>query len=217
MSAFKAASDTVSPSTKSMARTLPLVRRALKSWFGSISWAPFGPALRTIPRNRESISPRQSAALLMMAGDRVGFQAGTYRTRTPSSNCYWERLSGFSGATSDIIANDNTDAPSVVTIKKSDAGFSSSSCAPWVTDLSAITASRTTFGDGTYIVKTDLDPGTYKSSGGLGCYWERLSGFGGTSAEILANNNVDGPTIVTVEASDAGFSSHSCGTWASER
>jgi hypothetical protein len=176
-----------------------------------------GPSVAPGPAGPGSIPP-SSAPAQAGIGDgtfKVGtdVQAGTYRTRTGAPGCYWERLSGFSGATSDIIANDNTDAPAVVTINKSDAGFSSDSCAPWVTDLSAITSSRTTFGDGTYIVKTDLVPGTYKSAGGSGCYWERLSGFGGTDAEILANDNVDGPTIVTIKATDAGFSSHSCGTW----
>ena len=143
----------------------------------------------------------------------VDIKPGTYRTRTPSPNCYWERLSGFSGALSDVIANDNTDAPAVVTIKATDAGFKSDSCAPWSHDLSAITAGQTSFGDGTYIVKTDMTPGTYASAGGTGCYWERLSGFGGTNGEILANDNVDGPTVVTIKPTDAGFSSNGCADW----
>src|SRR5262249_34225551 len=47
MSARKAASGTFSPSRKSMARTLLLSRRALKSFFGSFIWAPFGKVNRT--------------------------------------------------------------------------------------------------------------------------------------------------------------------------
>src|SRR5438270_12634945 len=42
MSAFKADALIASPSWKSMARTVLLSRRVLKSPFGSFSWAPFG-------------------------------------------------------------------------------------------------------------------------------------------------------------------------------
>jgi len=140
-------------------------------------------------------------------------QPGTYRTRVGSPGCYYERLKGFSGDLSDIIANDNTDAPAVVTIAASDAGFHSERCGTWTQDLSQITQSKTSFGDGIYIVGTDLEPGTYKNSGGQGCYWARLSGFGGTLDEIKANGNTDTSTIVTIVASDKGFQSNRCGTW----
>src|SRR5690606_12585318 len=44
------------------------------------------------------------------------FVAATYRTREkPSQSCYWERLSGFGGTFGEIITNDNTDGPAVVT------------------------------------------------------------------------------------------------------
>ena len=69
------------------------------------------------------------------------------------------------------------------------------------------------FGDGNYVVGTDILPGTYKNSGGQGCYWARLSGFGGTSDEIIANDNTDYPTVVTISSTDKGFDSEHCGTW----
>jgi hypothetical protein len=103
---------------------------------------------------------------------------GTYRTREGSSSCYWERVKGFSGS-DDILANDNTDDPAVVTIANKDAGFTSEDCGTWTTDLSQVTSSKTTFGPGTWIVGTDVAPGTYRSSGGDGCYWERLKNFSG--------------------------------------
>ena len=79
--------------------------------------------------------------------------------------------------------------------------------------MSAITASKTSFEDGMYIVGADIKPGTYKSKGQSGCYYARLSGFGGTIDDIIANNNTDTPAIVTVSASDKGFQSKNCGTW----
>ncbi len=140
-------------------------------------------------------------------------QPGTYRTREGSTGCYYERLSGFSGEMNDIIANNNTDAPAVVTIEPTDAGFTSSSCGKWTKDLSAITESKTSFGEGAYIVGTDIDPGTYRNSGGTGCYYERLRDFTGDMNSIIANNNTDNPTVVEIAPSDAGFQSSSCGTW----
>ncbi len=67
------------------------------------------------------------------------------------------------------------------------------------------------FGDG---VHTGV-AGTWRNTGnGAGCYWERLSGFGGTLDDIIANDfTYDGRSIVTVAPGDAGFGSSRCGTW----
>jgi hypothetical protein len=138
---------------------------------------------------------------------------GTYRTRAGSSGCYYERLSGFGGSTDEIIANNLTDAPAIVTIAPTDKGFTSERCGTWTQDLSQITQSKTTFTDGMYIVGTDITPGTYKSTGGDGCYYARLRGFGNTVDDVIINNLIDTPTIVTISASDKGFETHRCGTW----
>lgn len=140
-------------------------------------------------------------------------QPGTYRTRIGSPGCYYERLKGFSGTLGDILANNNTDNPAIVTILPTDKGFNSQNCGTWTKDLSQITSSKTTFDDGMYIVGTDITPGTYKSAGSQGCYYARLSDFTGTLYDILANNNTDNAAIVTIYASDKGFESNNCGTW----
>jgi hypothetical protein len=68
--------------------------------------------------------------------------------------------------------------------------------------------------DGTHLVGSDIQPGTYRSNNvGAGCYWARLSGLGGTVDEIIANENATGPAIVTVAASDRAFSSVGCAPW----
>lgn len=146
----------------------------------------------------------------------VGTQiaAGTYRNSGSSGGCYWERLSGFGGTFDEIIANNFTYDRQVVTINPSDAGFSSEGCGTWTQDLSPITQSPTApFGGGIYIVGTDIAPGTWQNDGTSGCYWARLSGFGGTFDEIIANSFSDTQQIVTISPSDAGFESTSCGTW----
>lgn len=84
---------------------------------------------------------------------------------------------------------------------------------PEVTLVGTKPVPKTSFSDGIYIVGTDIQPGTYKSSGGSSCYYERLSGFGGTLDEIIANEIARGTAIVTIAASDAGFKSERCGTW----
>ena len=90
-------------------------------------------------------------------------QAGTYRTRVGSPGCYYARLSAFD--TQAIISNDDTDAVAIITIAATDKAFESRNCGTWTKDLSAITTSKTSFGDGIFIVGTDIEPGTYKNSG----------------------------------------------------
>lgn len=146
---------------------------------------------------------------------RVGkdIKAGTYRTRTGSDLCYWERLKGFSGSLNAIIANGNESSPAIVTIKPTDKGFQTSGCADWSRNLSRITKSKTRFGEGTYIVKVDITPGTYRTRGGDNCYWARLRSFEGTLQSIIANDNPRGSAIVTISKGDRGFKSSGCGTW----
>jgi len=140
-------------------------------------------------------------------------QPGTYRTREGSPGCYYARLGGFSNELNDIIANANTDAPAIVTIKPTDAGFDSQGCGTWTQDLSAITESKTSFGEGAYIVGTDIEPGTYRSSGSSGCYYARLRNFTADLNSIIANGNTDTSTVVTIKPTDVGFESLDCGTW----
>lgn len=140
-------------------------------------------------------------------------QPGTYRTQTGSPGCYYARLKGFGGTNDDILANNLTDYPAIVTILPSDKGFESQNCGTWTKDLSQITTSKTTFGDGMYIVGTDIQPGTYRNTTSSGCYYARLSGFSNTDSDIIANNLTDASAIVTISASDKGFESTRCGTW----
>jgi hypothetical protein len=137
---------------------------------------------------------------------------GTYRAQG-ADGCYWARLHNFSGGVNSILANDNAAGPAVVTILSTDKGFESDGCGTWTSNLSRITKSTRTFGQGTHIVGVDIAPGTYRSRGGDGCYWERLRDFTGGLNSILANDNVTGSTIVTISRADKGFESSSCAAW----
>lgn len=64
-------------------------------------------------------------------------------------------------------------------------------------------------------VGVDVAPGTYRNAApGPDCYWARLSGFSGELKHLIANDNVAGPTVVTIEATDKGFTYSRCaGSW----
>ena len=77
-------------------------------------------------------------------------------------------------------------------------------------------APRTSFGGGTWLVNIDIAPGRYFTNPSSGCYWERLSGTGGTTAERLANEFIgfnSAQEIVDISSSDYAFTSSDCGTW----
>jgi hypothetical protein len=61
-------------------------------------------------------------------------------------------------------------------------------------------------GDGIFLVGKDVQPGTYKSDGGSGCYWGRQDSAGNT----IANNIGDGPSVVTIQPGDFAIKTQSC-------
>ena len=78
------------------------------------------------------------------------------------------------------------------------------------------------FGDGTYIVGSDIQAGTWTNSDSSAlCYWERLSGFnadlvagfGHVTEDIIENGSSFDLQTVTIQPSDAGFYALDCGTW----
>jgi hypothetical protein len=171
------------------------------------SWSKCAALRGGIPQAAGSFGPG-----IKLVGSDV--KPGTYRIRVPAENCYWKRLSGLGGSIDEIIAGDLDDGYAVVTIAPTDVAFSSERCGTWSTDLSAVTKSRTAFGEGTFIVGTDMQPGRYRSSAaGENCYWKRLSGFGGSIDEIIAGDLLDGPVIVDIAPGDVGFYSGRCGDW----
>jgi hypothetical protein len=81
----------------------------------------------------------------------------------------------------------------------------SSTPAPTPTTTTGVTGTvRTSLGEGTHQVGRDLAPGLYRTPGATtSCYWARLSDGSGASTAVIANNNVTGPDVVTVAATDA--------------
>jgi len=127
---------------------------------------------------------------------------------------YWARLNGFSGELGDIAANGTPRGSAIVEIKQGDKGFETQGRGHWYKiDENYQGKLLTSFGDGTYLVGKDIQPGTYKSSEGGSGYWARLSSFSGDLSSIIANDLPQGPSIVKISPNDKGFETFGNGTW----
>jgi len=141
---------------------------------------------------------------------------GTYRSSgNDDGMCYWEREKNAKGDDDSILANDNVTGSSYVTIAKTDKFFKSTGCKDWyaVSAVKAGAPKTTMAGDGMYKVGTDIAAGTYSSSGGDACYWERSKDALHGIDSIKANDNPTGKAVVTIAGTDAYFKSQGCGTW----
>ncbi len=68
------------------------------------------------------------------------------------------------------------------------------------------------FGEGTWTVGGDIDPGTYRTVPGIeDCYWERTTGGGATIANDFVSVAPSGVTV-TIRQGE-GFVSQGCGGW----
>lgn len=70
-------------------------------------------------------------------------------------------------------------------------------------------------GDGTFQVGSDIQPGTYRTTGdddGM-CYWERDKDAKQSNDSILANDTVAGSSYVTIKPTDKIFTSTDCKDW----
>ncbi len=71
-----------------------------------------------------------------------------------------------------------------------------------------------TIGTGTYLVPSQVAPGTYAATAvSAFCVWQRLSGFGGSVGEVIAGGIEAGQSVVTILSTDKGFTSTGCGPW----
>ena len=143
---------------------------------------------------------------------------GRYFTN-PVSGCYWERLSGTTGTSSDRLANEFIGFDSgqeIVDIASSDYAFTPDhECGTW--SRTPVTApSSGTIPPGRWLVGSQIPAGQYQVNASSGCYWERLRGFSGRISDTIANDFVagGGRQIITILSSDEGFyTDDDCGTW----
>ncbi len=137
----------------------------------------------------------------------VGKDIKPGRYRSDGGIDYWERLSGLSGELKDIMANEaSLLGIAYVDISPSDEAFSFSGSGNfYLVDDSFEGELKTSFGDGTYWVGKDIEPGRYRSADGAS-YWARLKSFSGEFSDIIANEAfAEGSVIVEISSSDVGF------------
>jgi hypothetical protein len=112
-----------------------------------------------------------------------------------------------SAAVASIAAGKNAVAAGAASVKAAQAS---------VDALVGRVQSSSILGDGTFLVGSEIKPGTYHtdspSSGN--CYWEREAGSNtGDIENIIANDNTSGPTTITISSSDYAFKDSGCETW----
>ena len=151
----------------------------------------------------------------------IDIAPGRYRTVGSSESCRWYRVASFGGMKGvDYVPPPGSRRESIVDIAATDAGFETSGCGTWTSDLTPTVTPGQPFGDGTYLVGPEVAPGRYFAySPSEHCSWYRTDDFGMVGPwnwGIEFNWEWNVPTaiaIVDITASDAGFISEGCGTW----
>ncbi len=170
----------------------------------------------TKPSAFEAEPPKESfrTGTLLVGEDIV---PGRYFTN-PKAGCYFARLSGLGGELSDIIANEfiGFDAVQwIVEIDPADLAFSTDAeCGEWSKNPTA--GMQVGISPGAWLVNQQIQPGRYRALNSAGCYWERLSNFGGGSSGRIANDFIPtaGQALVEISSTDLGFSADAeCGQW----
>jgi hypothetical protein len=70
--------------------------------------------------------------------------------------------------------------------------------------------------DGTFVVGTDIAPGTYKTAGPSSepfCIWHRLKDLSGSDDSTIDIGNEPGQAFVTIQPTDAAFKTEWCMPW----
>ena len=76
------------------------------------------------------------------------------------------------------------------------------------------TSGSSSIKDGTWEVGADISPGTYRASGGGGCYWEILKGPpSGDALDNIVENDVGSSNVIVTLSDGQWFNTDGCGTW----
>jgi len=73
------------------------------------------------------------------------------------------------------------------------------------------TLESSTIPDGTWQLGVDYEPGTYRSEGGGGCYWEKLDAPSGKLGDIIANGGFNPNQTLVIDS--PYFHTADCGEW----
>lgn len=156
---------------------------------------------------------------------------GRYRAASPSgeASCQWWRLGGFGGTPGEVLGSYDLGLflaySFIVDIGTTDAGFASTRCGTWTTDLTPILSPGDPIPSGSWLVGAEVAPGRYRNTPGEmnikgfvsehECDWQRVRGFTGASSETIEAGGAEPGVATTVDiaGTDIGFISRGCGTW----
>ena len=136
---------------------------------------------------------------------------GIYVAEAGPRFCLWTRH----GSDPTVLDDGITMGRVIVEILTTDVLFDADpDCGTW-TPFTPSDAPATTIGEGHSAVGTQIAPGTYTTDESAFdfCYWERSTGFTHSNDEIIENAIESSTATVTIEPTDARFTSSGCGTW----
>lgn len=82
-----------------------------------------------------------------------------------------------------------------------------------IVTVSLPSLAATTFGPGTHLVGSEIQPGVYRTEGEIS-YFARLSGLTGQLSDIIANEASPlPPVLVEIKSTDVAFESKGPGQW----
>ena len=188
--------------------------------------ATIAPTDTSVPTSTPAPTETQNLNLINPGTFIVGtdIQPGIYKGGAGAglfSSCYWERLKDLSGSFDAILANSNSVGQFYVEVKNTDYALKTDCELVWLESIPEHAGDYPqTLSGGTYLVGSDIRPGTYRGQAGSdigdSCYWERLRNVAGGFDSILANDNGTGQFYVQVIASDFALTTACELEWVSE-
>jgi hypothetical protein len=131
-----------------------------------------------------------------------GFATGTYLVPNQippavyqsdgGNGCYWSTNT----RAGDIIKNELIDGPSVLVIDGTEFSVTIKCSRPFTRSEGATRLKA--LSTGTYLVGSQVMPGTYQSAGGKSCYWSTNTKAG----DIINNELIDGPSILVIDGTE---------------
>lgn len=159
-----------------------------------------------------SVGAARSSGKTEIAAANVRATATQNKLTTSQSDLSTSRSDLTTARAETLTATDAlTAAQAGLATRKSDLDAATAAVAAREAKVGAVekAAQANTFaGDGTYLVGTDVKPGTYKAAATTGCYWARLKSL--DTSDIIDNQNADGPVVLQILATDKAIEVSRC-------
>ncbi|WP_034610606.1 hypothetical protein [Cellulomonas sp. URHD0024] len=175
---------------------------------GYTSLARTSAATATVVSNFAS-APVPTVTGTLRVGYTLGITLGTW-TPAPAFSYQWQAngsaISGATSSTYKLTAKDYGKTISVSVVGSKTNYVTTTRLSASTAKVAAPVPALTT--DGLFAVGSQIKPGTYVSSGGSICYWERDS-----ATDILGRDAGYGQRMVTILSTDTYFYTDGCGRW----